>query len=338
MVERSLRYFSFETRQENLIGLKLLAASFCHQCKESLTIFLTQTLATNFAEWAKYFGGQVSVEAWEPPVYGWGAKPHLCKHVLSRYGGEWVWLDADLIVASNPTPTFLALEREVMVVVEDPALEFDHQRMRALYWGFPSQKTLPHTVNSCVLHFSDAHRQLIDAWCALADDPRFLEAQQEPFEKRPYYLLGDQDLLEGLLIAEPPRGFSNLMLHFFRSGKEVVHDFREFDYKPADRIRNALKPSLVFVHGQGIKPWSPNAPPHRALSAFTGYARRYRESLGECTAWMSCSPIQWVSRIAAFNNPNLQGLPFYWQAKFVQRTRLLAAKVRGRVQRMYKRN
>ena len=303
----STTYFTYESRPENLTGLKLLACSFAKHSASSLVVFLPSPLIQEFSAWVAASGVPARVREFDSSITGWSVKPHLCLHMLELGAQNPVWIDADIMLIRDPEALWSREELGSIVFTEDPALPFDESCRRTTTWGLKVKRRLPHTVNTCVLRFGPQHRALISEWCDLTLRSEFREAQKLPFDERPYFLLSDQDLLEGLLVSEK---YSDVPVRFLRSGREIIHDFRCGDYRIRDRLRNAVSDRSYFVHGQGIKPWSESIdqPLYRLTSIFRSVARGYRASLGAETHWLDLSsPASKIWRVVALGNSHLVG-------------------------------
>ena len=300
-------YFTFESRTENLVGLKLLACSFMKHSESKLTVFLPASLVHEFKHWAERTGSNATVSEFRSDVTGWSVKPHICLHMLLEGHTCPTWVDADIMLVRDPEALWPTKAADELVVTEDPALVFDRSCERARVWGLSPGRELAYTVNTSVLRFGPSHRELISEWCDLTLRTEFVEAQRLPFSQRPAHLLGDQDLLEGLLVSEK---YCDVPVRVLRSGAEIVHDFRCGDYRIRDRFRNALWDRSYFVHGQGIKPWSESSdqPLYRLTSVFTAIAREYAGALKPQTLWLersNSSSRMW--RVLSLGNRHLVG-------------------------------
>lgn len=325
-------YFSYESRSANLPGLKLLVLSFVAHCSSDLIVFLPSSQVEAFKAWAEPVSPRVTVTAFDHHETGWSIKPHICRHMLTLAYDEVVWVDADIVITADPDRLWSS--RPVsLTCVEDPALEFDGTLKRCTIWGLNPARTLAHTVNTCVLRLTPTHVGLVDAWCDLTLQPQYIDAQTTPFSERPYYLLSDQDLLEGLLLSE---SFADIDVDILTSGNQIIHDFRVMDYKISKRLSRAIRPTHTFVHGQGIKPWTDGQPPlYRLTSIYSFEARRYEARMGEDTAWMHRSSVAaTVCRVLGIGNRHLAGIwPLLGDAAstWVARTRIQLGGWRRRV-------
>jgi hypothetical protein len=137
-----------------------------------------------------------------------------------------------------------------------------------------------------LLRVSPSHDRLLEAWQAYLNRREYLEAQSMPWDRRPPYLLGDQDVLCALLESTE---FADVPVHFFRRGEQIAQCFQNGGYMFHEMIANLVRrrrPPLV--HSQGLKPWSGDQlyRLHLELSPYSLLAREYAAALDEPTEWM----------------------------------------------------
>jgi hypothetical protein len=200
----------------------------------------------------------------------------------------------------------------------------DHRR--ATFWQFNIYRYFEHLLNSCFVRITSFHLDLLDAWHKLVYSQEFQKIQSLPFEQRPSYLFGDQDLLEGLLMSD---NFSHIPVKLIRHGYEIIHASNSYSIR--DRVSFVIhqwKTGEVpmLLHAHGLKPWMLI---HRKansfklsdvaveLSPYITAAKSYRKLLESDTSWMDSRT--WLGSLCVlltFRNPHIQGIPIILLEKF----------------------
>jgi len=187
----------------------------------------------------------------KPPenVSGWDVKPWMLLQQLNEGRQEALWLDADTIVTRPITALLEGFPGDSLIVSEewnqhDPIPVTD-------LWGMPSVRPVWPT-NSSFIRVTAAHRPILERWLQMTNDPRYREAQQLPFERRPFHLSSDQVLLNALLGSED---FGHVSLDYLRLGRDIAHCAGSSGYRPAHRLLDLFRGLPPLIHCIGRKPW-----------------------------------------------------------------------------------
>jgi hypothetical protein len=278
---------AFEDRETDVIGLKLLVCSL-NRHLPGIPIHITCPVADGgFQTWLRRYP-QVTLDICpELRSRGWDAKPPLLMNLLDAGHKSVVWMDSDVIV----TRDFRALivGSDTLVVAEEPRLNAYAVRQRTLGWGWKFERSLP-GVNTCVVRVTSAHRDLLAEWHACLSQPDYQAARMLPFQQRMPHVLGDQDVLSGLLCSAQ---FAHLDVFVMPCGEAVLQHFRADGYPPRQRIAHWLHGMPPLIHCQGLKPWRfPSVPsliwePRKFFhnlylegSPYSYYARQYDAEIG----------------------------------------------------------
>lgn len=308
---------AYEDRPSHLLGVKLLVCSLARHAPD-LQLQLTCPVADeNLRRWLEAYP-QVTLDVNRPSeARGWDVKPTLLLRLLDQGHDEVVWLDSDIILTRDFRP--FGLSPEVLLLAEDDYWNGPKEcALRTLGWGLPLGRKLPRVPNSGVIRVTPAHRSLLVAWQGLMATPEYRRAQQAGFGQRPFYMLGDQDVIASLLGSEE---FASVPVEFLLRGRDIIQHCSPPAYAPTDRIANLFRGTPAFVHIQAEKPWTFTEVPRFwqdprryysflavECSPYGHFARKHAAELGELPA---CLQIRsWPGRlsdVASLGNPHLRG-------------------------------
>ncbi len=133
-------------------------------------------------------------------------------------------------------------------------------------------------------------------------------------------MLSDQDVLTALLASDE---FTDVPLKILRRGSDIIQYYGLVGFTVSERIVNLARGAPMFVHAQGLKPWSPDnwnihadnlmaymEAVYRDLSPYSLIASHYRGNLSGDTSWMRPHfALSWALRKVGFSYPPLVGLP-----------------------------
>ena len=309
-----------EDRLGEQIGVKLLVASLSRHCPGFPIEVFHPPADDKMQRWIARFPHATLRTT--PPVSarGWNIKPFALKAMLAAGHDEVWWIDSDVLVYSDFRNLFADLQPQDLVAAEEAiAGKYRDDGYRARAWGLELGRALPFSLNTGVVRFTQAHRDLLDAWCEAVDSPLYLQAQSLKVHERPFHLIGDQDVLTALLCE---KHFANIPLKILERGRHIIQDLGAAGYTPAERARNLFRPPAL-LHTPRDKPWhrSDTAPPLLPLRNYIGYVRL--ESSPYCLAAADYiddvdDPIWWVRsrsaggrlmRVLGAGQPALTGLP-----------------------------
>jgi len=274
---------------------------------------------------------------------GWNVKPHAILQLLDEGFEEVVWIDSDIILHDEMSPTFSNLNTDILVATEHTLSEerSDPDALRARLWGLPVGRVLPYGLSSGVVRATRSHYRLMAAWRKLLQSSEYLDSQQKPWNQRPVHMLGDQDVLTALLTSKE---FSNIPLKILRRGKDIIQFTGVYGYTVAERLRNLLGDGPVFIHSGAGKPWSEQWPlkpeglreyikeVYLDLSPYTLSALRFRGELGCLEDWMSPHyKFSKLLRVLGIGSLGLSGLPIAAVTEFGR----LAKWLKGRMTRSH---
>jgi hypothetical protein len=298
----------YEDRVRDLIGLKLLATSVHRHCP-SLPLRLTAPQGPpGFREFFARFPNVSWVSLANGQHRGWDVKPVVLLEALDAGASEAIWIDSDIIFNGDPRRLLASLGPTEILCAEERAWSaHDGGSERTRLWGLEVGRSVPRTMNSCVLRVTNAHRDLLRAWMDLLARPEYRQVQSMPVMERPFHMLGDQEALTALL---GDKRFADVPIRYLRRGRDIAHCFAEDGYTLGDRLWNLGRGLPVLVHCPGSKVWDMEARRrlvHLDRSPFLWLARHYRDELGDETGWMEpLHPRPWDRWFP--NHPNLLGL------------------------------
>ncbi len=310
-----MQIIAFENRLDNLSALKLMVLS-ARDVVSSATIHLpTEGMPAEALEW---LGDQPNVRLHDDIRFegeGWNVKIFLLKQFLAKLGGRITWIDADVIIQSDPSPLFADLSPDQLVITEEP-YRGTHvgSTIRADAIGLKLGTELGYTANTCIVSVTSAHDRLLRRWEELAKSPDYLAEQALPISGRSLHYFGDQDLLTALLGSAE---FNGLPIRKLSSGNHIAHSMLSTDYSLGQRLATIFRGEPVFVHAQGFKVWlhGTDARGRKLLNQQSAYrlsARKYADGLtANDLDWLfGCETYATRTLAAAFaNHPSLAGAP-----------------------------
>ena len=313
-------FCTYEDRATHLIGLKLLVCSVARHMPD-LTLHVTcpiadqgdgESLRTFLARYPR-----VVLSEQKPTFGGWDVKPSLMLRLLDEGHDDVAWIDSDIVLSCDPRP-ILGAPGAFQVAEELSFSPRKATRLRAAGWGLPVGRDLPHLPNSGFVRAGPAHRPLLAAWQGLIASAPYQETRHLSLVQRPFYMLGDQDVLTSVLCSEE---FQDVPVRFLRVSKEILQIGRPGSYAPLDRIRHFLQGSVpALVHAKELKPWqiadeaNPFTQPieyfqlaYHDNSPYTWYARQYADEVGNPSFLSNRSVFGKISEALTGDQPALRG-------------------------------
>jgi hypothetical protein len=319
--ELSRTYCLAEDREDT--GLRFAIASLRRHCPATPITVYRDEPSSEFADWIARRPGITLMSRRPNGAESWNCKPHTLIPLLEGEFKEAVWLDSDILVTRDPSPLFDGLPENVLVAAEEaPNMPHQGTEPRTRGWGLPIGRSLPQTVNSCVLRVTRAHLPLLRRWRELLDDPNYRDAQRRPLAERPLHHMSDQDVLNALVGSAE---FASYEMRYLRGGVDVLHSGGSAGYSLRLRGRGLFRPTPTFLHAIAGKPWwiftdeyQRTHPPgytklRRLLQEVSPYVReacKYREDVGVDCPWIDArSPLGVGLRIIGLGHFALRGLP-----------------------------
>lgn len=310
---RTLRVCSYEDRPEAMDSVIFMGESLC-RVDTQVSLHLTVPGApASVRAWAENRPG-VTLYTERLKVSGWDVKPWLLLQELKAGAREAVWLDADIIVTRPISALLKQLRRDSLIVAEEwnrpEPVDLGH------LWEQPSARPVA-PVNSCLLRATKAHRRLLERWFEMTHEPRYRQAQELPFERRPFHLASDQVLLTALLGREE---FVQTPIDYIRIGRHIAQCAGSSGYRPGDRLLDLFRGLPPLIHCIGRKPWEP-ADDHGRIQRFlldlatdvSPYelaARRVAKELGISPPWLDArTSLGAMLRKVTGYHPGMAGLP-----------------------------
>lgn len=288
-------FVTFESREQAFHGVQLLILSMARHAQHSLQLSVYSNAFPDwFSQWLQQIDTgllQVQTVNYKGDLTDWNVKPHIIRSELDKGAPSVAWLDSDIMVARAYQPLFDQLDFDQLLVADQNGLP-DQRRTTAI--GHHPSPVPIRSINSSVLVTGQRHLPLLDEWIRILDTPVYKAVQQMPFSDRPTYLYGDQDVLEGLLSSAWAAGNGFDVDRYVDSKTEILHASNQS--LPAI-LRWMTKRRPVFLHAQGIKPWSLSHERKRAvdviieLSPYLMEARGYIKQIDPdgIHAWTCCS-------------------------------------------------
>lgn len=301
-------FLTFEDREQDLPALMLLAVSLQRTAPGSRLHLPARDLGARALDW---MGRQPNVvlhrDLWAEDTF-WNIKPYLLEQMLARGIPRITWLDADLMLTSDPSAYFATLQDDTILVAQEGFRSRNAGTGgRTLSIGRTIARELGYTVNSCVVSVTARHQPLLDRWKAFLRSDLYQTA-----DKR--FIVGDQDVLGGLLGSDE---FGQVPVAALQTGRDIAHDMLPGDFGAFQRIATLRHGEPRFVHAQGRKTWryatgSADATALQSqLSLHRHWAKTHRTDLpADQTAWITQDGA--LSRILLRlfpNSPSLRGLP-----------------------------
>ena len=254
-----------EDRAEYLMGVQLAVASLA-QHSPDIPIFVScPNAGSEFLSWLGRQSNASPIELPNTIGKGWNIKPSVLLQMLRQFD-DVLWIDSDIIVSGDIRKHFRECDDTVLVAAQET---FWGQRQggtfRTAAWGLEPGRQLETTVNSGILRVTRRHQRLLEAWQLMLSNPAYLKAQSQPWYERPLHMIGDQEVLTGLLGSVD---FQELPIRLLRRGADIAQCFGPAGFTPVERIRSIVGHSPAFVHAMGPKPWlrQSSAPPALKLS------------------------------------------------------------------------
>ncbi|GFE68196.1 hypothetical protein [Chroococcus sp. FPU101] len=248
-------YCVAENRQDCEIGLRYLLITFRRFCPEGrIAVFYPEPCDT-FKNWLTKIPQAEHISDFPdvPKNAGWNCKPYALLSLLERGEEEVIWLDSDIMLTRDPSPLFTDLSLETLVAAQEPLSQpYQGTEIRTNGWNLPVGRSLPWTLNSCVVRVTSYHIPLLKKWIELLNHPEYITSASLPIAQRPIHLLGDQDVLGALVGATE---FADFPVYYLRSGINVIHCGGALGYSLRERFIGLFKSIPTFIHGIGCKPW-----------------------------------------------------------------------------------
>lgn len=329
-----------EDRVEHILGVKLAIVSLLKHCPNFSILVSFPYAPVSFRVWINSLPQVKLLDAPRLAKLGWNIKPTLLLHCLKE-NAHVLWMDADIIVNRDFRQRFSTLDNKTLVVAPEyywgPEQGGNH---RARVWGLKLGRKLSATVNTGIVRATPDHLDLLTAWQTLLKHPAYIEAQNQPTEKRPLAMVGDQEVLSALLGSE---NFSHIPIDFLQRGTEIAQCLGAAGYTPVERLSSTVGNSPMFIHAMGGKPWRRTFylamaqtekrslrsrwrtyydSLHLELSPYITVARQYQNQLDEVTDWMKIDsiPARFLA-ILFLGNPYLQELPLSLLEATIRRLR-----------------
>jgi hypothetical protein len=258
----------YENRSVNEPAIRLLVASlYAHMPKARLRLRFNPK-SDDFAQWIAAYPGVDFAPALLPASAGWNVKPTVLLEALEQGESRVVWLDADILIAGDPSALLDAASPELLTVTEEAlwGRPSDVDAMRTRAWRLPVGRTLPFTLNSAVLSVTPHHIPLLRRWIELLETPDYRIAQATDWRSRPQHLMGDQDVLTALLGSVD---YGDIPLRILRRGVDILQLFGPLGFTLAERRRVCREGLPPFLHAQGQRPWIDAPPPAGLLDRLT---------------------------------------------------------------------
>jgi len=309
-------FCAYEDRANHLVGLKLLVCSVARHMP-GVAIHVTCPVADD--DLRRHLARFPQVTLSEEPTErsGWDVKPTLLLRRLDAGETDVAWIDTDILLTRDLRPV-IGPAGALMVAEEFAFNPPKESRLRAAGWQLPPGRSLPHLPNSGFVRVTPAHRALLLAWQGLIASRTYQDSRPLPLERRPFYMLGDQDVLTSLLCS---RDFADLPVRFLELNGDILQMGRPSAYSPWARARHlATNRMPALIHAKETKPWQvPRVPrPFANPSAYydlvfqdnspyTWFARQYRDEVGKPDFLDDRSLLGRVSRKISGDRPQLRG-------------------------------
>jgi hypothetical protein len=256
--DRSLCVCSYEDRPEAMDSLILMGESLC-RADAHVSLHLTVPDAPPAVRaWAERRPEVVLRTERPEGVSGWNIKPWLLLQELNAGSSQALWLDDDIIVTRPVSALLDEFPRESLIVAEEwtsstSTVEVSH------FWNLPSARPIP-VFNNCFIRATQANRTMLERWHKMLHDPRYLDAQTLPFERRPIHLRHDGWPLIALLESAE---FSQVPFNCIRRGRHIAQCAGSSGYRPHDRVLDLFRGLPPLIHGLGRKAWESQPNPSR---------------------------------------------------------------------------
>lgn len=306
---------TYENRLPHFCSLRLLVLSLRRHWAAAMVHVPRHGLPDQPVDWLRAQPNVTLHDDMQVGGEGWNVKVSILRQMLARLRGRVTWMDADIVVQSDPSALFAALDADDLVLCEESYRGTGRgSQIRTRGIGLPMGRELGFTANSCILSVTNRHSALLEDWAGLAASPAYLEQQARPYHERPRHYVGDQDLLTALLGS---RDFAAQPLRRVRSGKDIAHSMLASDYPLGQRLMSLVRGEPPLAHAQGLKVWlHGHDDTGRKLavqqSAYRLAAKSYSDQMGaEDRAWISgidTGPTRVLTTLFP-RRPSLAGLP-----------------------------
>lgn len=252
LMHKTLVVCIHEDRAEYLIGVKLAVVSLARNSPDVPIFVSCPNADVEFLSWLKRQPNASPIELKNIIGKGWNIKPSVLLQMLRTFENV-RWIDSDIIVSDDIREHFRECDEKLLVAAQET---FWGQRQggsfRTAAWGLKPGREFNTTVNSGILRVTRYHQPLLEAWQLMLNHPAYLKAQSQPWYERPLHMIGDQEVLTGLLGSVD---FQDLPIRLLRRGIDIAQCFGPAGFTPVERLRAMAGHGPTFVHAMGPKPW-----------------------------------------------------------------------------------
>jgi hypothetical protein len=307
-----MRICIYEDRATDMVAVKLLVASLLRN-SPGLDIEVTiPNPSESVRAWFSARPGARLRSDHDTRRSGYNVKGAVLARALEETE-EALWIDSDIMVTRDLRPVFASAGPNTLAVSEEwfgAPFQGGTSRVRGL--GLPVGRSLPATANTSVLKVTRAHRELLAAWDEILRSEEYLAAQGRVWTERPIWLLGDQEVLTGLLGS---KRFADVPILWVRRGRDIAHCFPPVasGYAAHERVANIVRRRTpTFVHSIVERPWRPpngQMTLHLETSPYTLTAAKYEADVEEPLPWTRPTlPAARLLRSLSADGTNASGL------------------------------
>jgi len=309
-----------EDRKSCEPAVKLLLTSL-HQYSTDIPVVLFYPPADqDFLDWVNNLNFEKLLVRTTPVpgAYGWNVKPQALLEMLREGNQEVIWIDSDILTTKSIASAIEGLDADLLLLTEEALLgQNETDGLRARLWGLSVKRKFPFPLNTAVMRVTQHHVSLLKRWKEALESTKYRQAQQQPMDKRPLHMFGDQDALTALLSSDE---FHNCPVKILRRGRDIIQFYEWLGFTFAERVTCMVWGMPIFIHQQGWKPWlaSPNeklkglrgkiVSAYQDLSPHTVAALAVEPALNETWA-RPRSKLSSALRKLSFGYPPLAGLP-----------------------------
>jgi hypothetical protein len=268
-----------EDRRQYLTGVKLAILGLARHDPSLRVLVHCPGAPEAFTQWLREQPNACPVDLPRLGASGWNVKAAVLLKLLESHD-EAIWMDSDILVTRPIAALVTGIPQDVLVATEET---YWGQRQggtfRTTAWGLQTARVLPATVNSGVLRVTRTHVPLLKAWQTMMAHPVYLQAQANPWYARPLHMIGDQEVLTGLLGASE---FAHIPVRLLRRGVDIAQSFGPAGVTPGERLHAVRRGCPAFIHTMGQKPWQRADSPRAAFErghGMVGKLRGYYEFL-----------------------------------------------------------
>lgn len=183
---------------------------------------------------------------------GWNIKASVLMEMLEKFPNV-VWIDSDIVVCADIQSLFRSSDASLLIAAQETFWgQQQGGTFRTFAWGLTPARRFETTINSGVLRVTRHHREMLGAWQEMLSHPAYLKAQSQPWYARPLHMIGDQEVLTGLLGSED---FRSIPVRLINRGKDIAQCFGPAGFTPLERLGAIFKKGPALVHAMGPKPW-----------------------------------------------------------------------------------